>query len=226
MKNVFVIIFVFLFSINTVFASTGGEVEYDCPLCGTAFDYWVQFSFSIFGQNLDFRRWGAAIIPSPIPKCPDCSFVFDNNLFTEAEIEILGTELSINNIFENEPNMPNYFYLARQYEILSRDIVDIAWFFLNSVWENRNEDRNTFLINTTIEYINRVPQTNEVFNNFQLIKLDLLRRSGQFFEANNLINAIMENKNLYTGFIVDIINLQRELIENRNQEEHGMPDNR
>ena len=225
MRKYFLIFVFALFSANAVFASTGGEVEYNCPLCGTAFNYWVQFSFSVFGQNLDFRQWGAAIIPSPIPKCPNCSFVFDNDLFTETEIEVLRAEFSINNISENEPNMPNYFYLARQYEILNRDAVDIAWFFLNSVWENRDEGKNKFLIDTTIEYINKIPQTSEGFNDFQLIKLDLLRRSGQFFEANILIDSIVADEGFYTGSIVDIINLQRELIEDGNQEEHGMPGN-
>jgi phage FluMu protein Com len=222
------LVFILLFTFSTTFviASTVGETEYTCPLCGTIFKYFVQHSYSIFGRNLDMRPWGAAIIPTPIPKCPDCKFVFNINIFTENEIETLKTNLQANNIFENEPNMPNYYYLAREYEILNKKLSDIIWVFLSSVWENRNEDRRIFLINVTVDYINKLFRTDESFNNYQMIKLDLLRRSGQFAEANSLIEIIKQDKNLYKDFIVKVIDLQIELIGNRNQEEHRMPPNR
>jgi hypothetical protein len=220
-----IIILPLVFSITNVSASTGGEVEFTCPLCGTTFDYFVQFSYSTFGRNLDMRPWGAAIIPSPIPKCTNCKFIFSGNIFTEDEVEKLRISFQKNNIFENEPNMPNYYYLAREYEILKKDLDDIIWFFLSSVWENRDEDKKTFLINVTVDYINKLPRTDGSFNDYQLVKLDLLRRSGQFTEANNLIEIIKKNKDYYKDFIVKIIDLQIELIEKRNQEEHRLPAN-
>jgi hypothetical protein len=201
-----------------------GEVEYTCPLCGAKFNYLAQFSYSTFGKNLDLRPWGAAIIPSPIPKCPNCNLVFDDRLFTEDEIGILKTKLQTNNIFENEPNMPNYYYLAKEYELLNKKLSNIIWFFLSSVWENRDENRKNILINVTIDYINKLPPTDDSFDNYQLVKLDLLRRSGQFIEANNLIEIIKQNKKFYQDFIVHIIDLQIELIKNKNQEEHRLPE--
>jgi hypothetical protein len=203
-----------------------GEVEYTCPSCGTKFKHLAQFSYSIFGRNLDLRPWGAAIIPSPIPKCPSCNLVFDNDLFTKPEIEILKTSFLTNNIFEKEPNMPNHYYLAKEYEILNKKLSDIIWFFLSSVWENRDENKKNILINITIDYINKLPQTDESYNNYQLVKLDLLRRSGQFIEANNLIEIIKKDKNFYKDIIVKIVDLQTELIKNKNQEEHSIPQNR
>jgi uncharacterized C2H2 Zn-finger protein len=86
-----IIILLLVFSITNVFASTIGEAEFTCPLCGTTFNCFVQFSYSTFGRNLDMRPWGAAIIPSPIPKCPNCKFVFNKNIFTAKEVEILRT---------------------------------------------------------------------------------------------------------------------------------------
>jgi hypothetical protein len=200
-----------------------GEVEYTCPLCGTKFNHLAQFSYSIFGRNLDLRPWGAAIIPSPIPKCPHCNLVFENDFFTKDEIEILKTNFLTNNLFEKESNMPNYYYLAREYEILNKKLIDIIWFFLSAVWENIDENKNNILINITIDYINKLPQTDESFNNYQLVKLDLLRRSGQFIEANKLIEIIKQNKSFYKDVIVKIIDLQTELIKNKNQGEHRLP---
>jgi hypothetical protein len=225
MKKLIIIIPLF-FSLTYVFASDMDEVEYTCPLCGSIFNDWTQISYTTFGQNLDFRPWGAAIIPTPIPKCPNCNLVFGDDLFTENEIEILKINFLANNIFENEPNMPNYYYLAREYEILNKNINNIIWFFLCSVWENRDENKKINLINVTIDNINKLPQMDESFNNYQLVKLDLLRRSGQFIEANNLILIIKRNENFYKDFIVKIIDLQIELIKNKNQEEHRLPQNR
>ena len=219
----YICIFIIIISTNSLFASTGGEVEFTCPLCNTKFNYWVQFSYSVFGQNLDLRQTGAAIIPAPIPKCSNCNFIFNNNFFTEDEISCLKIELEQNNIFEKEPNMPNYFYLARECEIIKRDLDNIIWFFLSALWENRDINKKNFLINITIDYINKLENTSEEYNTYQLVKLDLLRRSGQFNEAKELIEVIKLNKDFFTDYIVEIIDLQIELIENNNQEEHSLP---
>jgi uncharacterized protein (DUF2225 family) len=214
-----------IIAVVNIFASTGRDVEYVCPLCNTKFEAFTQFSYTTFGQNLDLRPYGAAIIPTPVPKCPNCNLVFFDNLFTEEEITILSEVLAINNLFTNESNMPNYYYLAREAEIVGRDINNIIWWFLSSVWENGNEDKNLMLINITIENINKLVKTDEAYNNYQMVKLDLLRRSGQFKEALKLIEKIKTNEEYYKGIITTIINRQIELIENRDQKEHPIPRN-
>jgi len=146
MKRIIITLCFGIFFVINIYASTGGYVEYICPLCNTKFESFTQFSYSTFGQNLDLRPWGAAIIPTPIPKCPECKLVFYEDFLTEAEIHILREELNKNNIFLNEPNMPNYYYLARVAEIVRHDLEDIIWCFLSAVWENRNEEMNNILI--------------------------------------------------------------------------------
>jgi hypothetical protein len=44
-------------------------------------------SYSIFGRNLDFWPVEAAIIPTPIPKCPKCSFVFFEKMLSKKKIK-------------------------------------------------------------------------------------------------------------------------------------------
>ena len=213
----------FVVSAINIFASTGGNVAYTCPLCDTVFESFTQFSYTVFGQNLDLRRYGAAIIPSPIPKCPDCNFVFSNRLFTGEEIAIIREELKTNNIFERDPGMPNYYYLAREAEIVNRNLADIIWWFLSGVWENRDENKRNILMNITIDYIDRLHETDESYNNYQLVKLDLLRRSGQFEKATALIERIKTNGEFYSDYIVRIIDLQVELIGSENRDEHPLP---
>jgi hypothetical protein len=185
---------------------------------------------NIFGQNLDFRHYGDAIypLPIPIPKCPNCSFVFIDELFVEEDIDKLNEELIKDNIFEKEPGMPNYYYLAREAEIVGRSLDDISWWLLCSVWENEDESKKNQLIYVTIEYINKLQETDEMYYDYQIIKLDLLRRSGQFNEALSLIEEIKNNVDImvfYNDIIVTIINRQIELIENNDQEEHPIPKN-
>jgi hypothetical protein len=220
-RTIFFIIFIVV--IANVFAHTGGDVEYTCPLCSTKFDSYTQFSYTTFGRNLDLRSFGAAIIPSPIPKCPNCNFVFFDDFFSEDEIKTLKLVLIVNNIFEKEPNMPKYYYLAKEAEIVNKDLDDIIWWLLSSVWENKDETKKNKLINITIEYINKLNETNKSYNNYQLVKLDLLRRSGQFEEAMTQIERIKRNKEFYKDYIIKIIDLQIELIGNKNQEEHQLP---
>ncbi|MCL2187011.1 MAG: hypothetical protein FWB86_14360, partial [Treponema sp.] len=60
--------------------STMGEVKCTCPFCKEKFEYMAQLSYSTFGQYLDFKPFGAATIPTPIPKCPKCNIVFIEKL--------------------------------------------------------------------------------------------------------------------------------------------------
>ncbi|MDR2941307.1 MAG: hypothetical protein LBV17_01790 [Treponema sp.] len=219
-----VIFFVFsIVIVNNIFAHTGGNVEYTCPLCGRRFESYTQFSYTIFGQNLDLRRYGAAIIPSPIPKCISCNFVFSDDFFSEEEIIVLKEKLKVNNIFEKEPDMPNHYYLAREAEIVNRDLVDIIWWFLSGVWENKDENLENMLMNITIKYIDKLNEKSKSYNNYQLVKLDLLRRSGKFEEALALIEIIKTYGEFYNDYIIKIIDLQIELIGNKNQDEHQLP---
>jgi hypothetical protein len=222
MKRIMVFI-LFAVIVTNISAHTGENVEYTCPICSKKFESYTQFSYTTFGQNLDLRRYGAAMIPSPIPKCTGCNFVFSNNLFTAEEINILKEELKVNNIFIREPDMPNYYYLAREAEIINRDLANIIWWFLSGVWENNDENKKRILINITIEYIDKLDETNTSYNNYQLVKLDLLRRSGQFDKAMTQIEKIKTNKDFYKNYIIRIIDLQIELIGNQNQEEHPLP---
>ena len=222
MKKTFFLLLIITI-IPDVFASTGRNVEYTCPLCNTNFESFTQFSYTTFGMNLDLRPYGAAIIPTPIAKCPHCNFVFFDDYFTKEEINAIKMELETNNIFVNEPDMPNYYYFAKEAEIIDSDLDDIIWWYLSAVWENRNESKKNILIDITIKNIDKLEKTDEAYNDYQMVKLDLLRRSGQFEKALDLIEEIKLNKDYYYDIIVKIINLQTELIKNKDQKEHPIP---
>jgi uncharacterized protein (DUF2225 family) len=225
MKRI-IICFLFIFILVDVYSTDYVDTEYICPFCKNEFVYLGLASFSTAGarQNLDFRMVGNGINPLFVPQCPNCNFVFYNRSFTENEIIILKNELKIYNLFEKEPNMPKNYYLAREMEIVNKSIGDIVWYLLSGIWENKDIEKNTLLINITIDYINKINETDKTYNDYQLVKLDLLRRSGKFDEALHLIEIIKLNSEFYIDYIVKIIDLQIELINNKNQEEHQLPD--
>jgi hypothetical protein len=220
-RNMVFVLFAFIAA--NISAHTGGNVEYTCPLSSKKFESYTQFSYTTFGKNLDLRSYGAAVIPPPIPKCTGCNFVFSNKLFTSNEIKILKEKLKLDNIFNKEPGMPNYYYLAREAEIINKDLSDLIWWFLSGVWENKDENKKNILIDITIEYIDKLDEKDESYNNYQLVKLDLLRRSGQFDKAMLLIEKIKTNRDFYKNYIIKIIDLQIELIGKQDQEEHPLP---
>ena len=243
LKGIFLILILFLS--GNLSASTGYDVEVQCPLCGTTAKYWQQLSYSIFTYGLDLMPMGAARIPQPIPKCENCGFVFIEDYFTEEEITILRNHIINQKAFSGKENFPMYYYLAYELELLgSKSYDDMAYFYVCSVWEysiikmaidymreNNIENENSpdfdnnkymFLMKNAIEKINGLSRDSEQYDNMQLIKLDFLRRTSQFNEAKAVIETIKNNKSFYQEIIVDIIDFQIRLIEEKNTEPHRL----
>ena len=120
-----------------VFMSILGMLEYQCPLCEEKFKYSTQTSDSIFGQYLDFKPLCLGEVPRPVPKCPKCYFVFSEGLFSENDINKVKQVLLDDSIFDSETNMPNYYYLAKEYELLEKDIDLIIHFYHCAIWEKK-----------------------------------------------------------------------------------------
>jgi hypothetical protein len=213
---------------GSMFASTSREINVTCPICKHEFATIVQGSGTSFGKNLDFKPYGAIIIPWPIPKCPICGFVGNKGSFTQDEIALIESKAMPVELFPNEPAMPSYYYLGREREWVNRDVESIIDAFLSSVWESVGNDeyksKTNELIARTISYIDKIPSSNKTFNNLQLVKLDLLRRTGKFDDASQVIAAIKDNKDFYKDYIVKIIDLQTELIGKKDIAEHPMPE--
>jgi hypothetical protein len=200
-------------------------IDYTCPMCGEKFKYPTQFSYTTFGCNLDFKPFGAAEIPTPLPKCPKCNFVFFEETFKKTEIDQLKKLLQKNNIFEIEPDMPNYYYLAKESELLGKDINGIIYYYLSAIWENDNSNNDLFIKLSGILFncINEINRENENYFIYQLIKIDLLRRSKRFSDANELIEKLMLNNDDFPNKYIGVLDYQWELLKKKDIGEHEMP---
>ena len=234
--------------------STIYEEEFECVVCGNKFTQTLQGSCSIEGQNLDFMPWGAAIVPWPLPKCPNCGLVGEQ--FSKDEENLLKKYIKNNKI---DIKKPNYYLLAKQYEFLKKDKIKIANNYVKATWESYRlyHDCVVSLMKKTIDLIDEM-EINKEFR-FQLVKLDFLRRLGKFQEAMLMINKIKscdfynelsyempvdhflrtvkKNHFLYDGLeeiyrgrlsyrktIDEILKIQEKLIIKKDTDRHELPD--
>jgi hypothetical protein len=198
------------------------EAEYKCPFCGKKFEYRTQRSYTTFGQFLDFKPYGAAKIPTPVPKCPKCNLVFFKELFTKGDINKLKKKFVNNNIFQLEPGMPNYYYLAKEFELLDKEIDKIIYYYHSAIWENDGVFEK--IANIIIQYFERINDKDKNYYIYKLIKIDFLRRLEQFIPAIELIESLKNDTNFPNDNFWKLLDYQLKLIEEKNIREHKMPD--
>ena len=200
--------------------STMGDVEYECPLCGENFSYVTQFSYTTFGKMLDFRPYGAACIPTPVPKCPTCGFVFFRDLFSKNEINKLKEKLKTNNIFKTEPDMPNYYYLAKEFELLDKKIDSIIYYYHCAIWQGGIITET--LSNILFSYIDKIYVNNKNYYIYKLIHIDLLRRLSNFDKALDLISLLKNDSSFPKKKLWNLLEYQLLLIEQKDTDDHEM----
>ena len=203
--------------------STLRDIEYICPFCKEKFNFLTQCSYYISGQFLDYKPFGAAEIPNPIPKCPKCSFVFFDNMFTNEEINKIKISLSNNNIFILEPEMPNYYYLAKIFELLDKDTETIIYYYHSAIWESNNKLFKN-IANIILKYFENIEKENKNYYIYKFIKIDFLRRLSRFDEAEELVYDLMFDEEDFPGKYSNVLDYQLELIQNEDIDEHEMPE--
>jgi hypothetical protein len=198
------------------------EIEYKCPFCGETFFGWTQISYTIFGINLDFKPYGAAVIPEPVQQCPKCNFVFEKGIFSDTKIKELKIKIKENNIFDDFSNMPPYFYLAKEFELLNLGAENILYYYICTIWQSPNI--NSFLYSIFLEYFHKLDNSNKNYYKYKLMKIDFLRRQKKFEEARETIKEITVDINFpFSKESAIFLEYQEELIINQDVKEHHWP---
>ncbi|MCE1245271.1 MAG: DUF2225 domain-containing protein [Firmicutes bacterium] len=70
------ILLLFVVSVSSGFASTMAQMDFKCPVCGTAFKAYQNMSYTTFGTLRDFQKEGAisGLYENMIISCPNCHF--------------------------------------------------------------------------------------------------------------------------------------------------------
>jgi hypothetical protein len=207
--------------------STRELVEYECPLCDEKFKYWKEFSYSVFGICLDFMPYGSAELPIPVPKCPKCKLVFVEDLFSEEDINTIKVKIPNNNFFKLEPDMPRYYYLAKECELVNKSIDTIGDYYLSAIWENSNKCGNKKIFkkiaNIIIKYFEKDEKKDKNYYINKLINIDFFRRLEKFEKAVELIETLKKDNDFPHDKFEKVLEYQLELINKKDTEEHKMP---
>ena len=196
--------------------------EFKCPFCDEKFEADRLHSCTIRGYYLDFKPFGGAGIPSPVPKCPKCNFVSFEGQFTENEIARLKKIFKANNIFELEPDMPEYYYLAKEYELLHKDIEKIIEYYHSAMWQ-KYKFSNT-IAKIIIKKIEERDNNSKNYYKYQLVRIDYLRRLKQFESGFKLIDELKRDINFHPKRFKKLLNCQLDLIKNNDYDEYKMPE--
>ena len=206
--------------------STIREIDCKCPFCKEKFTETIQGSCSLFGLDMDSMPTGAAIVPNPIVRCPKCGFTEGN--FSKEEGKSLKKYLKKNKF---DPREPCYYTLAREYEFVNKDDKLIADTYLNAFWESIGnyaflsieEEGSRFFQKLTIDKIDKIDSTDPEFMKYQLIKLDLVRRLGDFDWGLSLIYEFTNNLfHPCSDELKEFLKIEKELIKNKDTDSHAL----
>jgi hypothetical protein len=152
-------------------------------------------------------------------------------MFSEEDLSNLKKLIAQNNIFETDPDMPEYFYLAKEFELLGRDSGKILDYLVFAVWQyselNPFMNKDAFRKTTGIifGYFDKITKDNKNYDVYRLMRLDFLRRRGDFDEAKTFLNILLKDTRLIKDASKNtLLKYQRELIKAHDTDEHKWPD--
>jgi uncharacterized protein (DUF2225 family) len=209
-------------------ASTHTEPESDitCPLCHTSFKAIIEYSSSRHGMRLDLKPIGPIPAPWAIPKCPKCGFIVYKQEWEE------GEQLKVKQFVDSQEykqllaDNSTYFILAKIYENVGMDTLEIAHTYLKASWQVEHDMvKCAKYLEESLKKFEAFLAANKGKNNewikSELVAGEIERRLGKFDAAANRFNRIaklpefMEIRN-----IVEIIRYQLVLIAAKDTAPH------
>jgi len=210
-------------------AHTSGEVEEICPLDGTKFKAIIDMSGTKFGQQLDLKDIGPIAAPWRIPVCPTDHFVIYKKDFTDKEKTVLKSYIDSDEYQSLVADNSTYFLLAKIFEYLKKDSIDIAYTYLQASWEVDNKPEKysqyaTLSLEKFKLFISTNDKDHKSWKVAHMVAGELERRLKYFDEAKQRFLSL---KILFESDAdpkwLKIINYQLELIEQQDSQPHISP---
>jgi hypothetical protein len=112
--------------------------------------------------------------------------------------------------------MPNYYYLAKEYELLNKSLDEIISCYHFAIWKNSNNgnDKEVFIRieNFIIEYFEKAGKEDEHYYDYKLIKIDFLRRLNEFEKTVELIETLKKDNDFPHEKFGKVLEYQLDLI--------------
>lgn len=198
--------------------------KFVCPVCSGEFEALIDLSGTQFDQRLDLKPVGAISAPSLIPVCPECKFVIYDDTISEAEIA------QCRSIVESEQyrqyvERASYYLLGRLYQQLGKDHLTIAHVFLKASWQ---EEDDVAKLKEDLElsleyfgkYLNNAVGQDVPWQTAQVLKGELLRRLGNFSEAESHLKRLLELEPFNDNVLNKVVRFEIELCSMQDSSSH------
>ena len=216
---------------NCIFARTGGNVDFICPIDANKFSAYQDFSGTSFGARLDLKRVGPIAQPSALPDCPKCHFIiFDANASKDSigslRPFITGAD------YQRSGKKVSYYRLAIIKEFPKDSPYEIGFSYLKASWQTEKDPKEYSdciknalknFLKASSEFANQKDKQDEYLISCYL-PIEILRRTSRFNEAKQAISDFPKNDQTKIEWLKDVIAYQRKLIEKMDSSEHLISD--
>ena len=181
--------------VGAAMAHTFREVEYVCPVDGETFKAPTSMSYTVFGQRLDGRPYGALPVPPLRPFCPTSGFMMYKETFTEAEIARAKTLVASADWRRWHASETPYFLGALAAEHLGEPPRVLARLYQEAAWAAEGDAaRHPRYLRAAIEQLQRFHNSltadDEIRFVVRLRIAEMLRQAGDFTAAKAAVEAL------------------------------------
>lgn len=176
-------------------AHTMREVDYVCPIDGETFKAPTSMSYTVFGQRLDGRPYGALPVPPLRPFCPASGFMMYKERFSETEIVALRALVASPEWQRWRASETPYFLGALAAEHLGEPPLLLACLFQEAAWGAEGDAaRHPRYLRAAIERLERFHDSLAAEDEIRLIVrlrvAEMQRQAGNFAAATGLLDSL------------------------------------
>lgn len=199
-----------------------------CSLCGLDYQSPFPVAYSQRGMRLDFQPIASSPAPWPLAACPQCGFIQFTHQLTDEEKSILEAFVRSAEYKALIETRPTYYRLAKLYEALGKDDLEIGHAYLRASWqEERQGNARAAEMRDNLEsslmhiqaYLAQGPNTPaetdptrkgclSAYQVAQLLKGELFRRLGQYDSAISYFTLLHEDPECQRDEVSNIIQFQ------------------
>lgn len=204
----------------TVFAHTGGMVDFTCPIDGTTFRAYQEFSSYTSGARLDLKRVGAVEQPWLLPECPKCHFVIFDEQNSTKNADLLRSFI-LSDEYQKYAPKSSYYRLAIIQEYLKSPSFDSAWSYLYASWQNEAvSDEYKNCLEKALDAFRKAsadlssnPEKHDDYLISCYLQIEISRRLERFDEASKAISAFPVIGKTKIEWLSDVLKFQKQLID-------------
>jgi hypothetical protein len=182
--------------VGAAMAHTFREAEYVCPVDGETFKAPTTMSYTVFGQRLDGRPYGALPVPPMRPFCPTSGFMMYKQSYSEAEIARAKALVASEEWRRWRASETPYFLGAMTAEHLGEPPRVLARLYQEAAWGAEGDAaRHPRYLRAAIERLERfhgtlTPADDEIRIVISVRIAEMLRQAGDFAAASAAVDAL------------------------------------